>query len=1495
MKTKNCYQTKRLLLLMACCLAFLAPHAIRAQATCATSTSLSPNTSCTLTDYSFAGSDTVRWFSFTADSQAVFIDVEEPVSSSPTAHVHTLELYSGGCGTLTFLSGGDINSGPAYMPGTQLRFSYKNLTIGLTYYIRVTRNTPAVCAQSLCTSSTAYFSLCVQNQSAVVQPLCIWPGPYNCGEIIGNGGFEYIDPTWNGTGCPFDITQNHNDMIACQWEPMPIPNNFSTPDFFNSCSNPSNVGVPSNGFGYQAAHSGNGYTGLTGWAYIVSQPPPYFGFEGIMQYFTSTPLVGGKVYFEEMYVSLADISNMATTIGFTSFPPVGPNDYYHPTIISDTTNWTRVAHCFTAIGGETERVITSNANTLTPDTTLVGATGYTFSIVNQNDHVAYFFIDDVVLRPLAYAGPDVTQCAFNTTVGCTSLSPILGATYSWTGSGPGGITIATPTAQSTSVTVTAAGTYTFIITVGFGSCSDSDTMTFTVTGFTSVINASTSVLCNGGSSNLSITNTPSTGPFTYAWGPPSSGLSAYNINNPVATPTATTTYAVIVHNTATGCNSLAFTTIFVSSPSVTIVPPLTDNTCDTSVYTANATGGVNPYSYAWSTSANGTILGSSTTNPITVGWSAVGAGSVTVTITDSVGCTASDTLGVLACCINDTGLVFSNDTASRVFGTSPGPIAFRHFNINGTFWMDQDMQFIGCNFNMGPNANIIVYGGSTLHFQGDTLKAGCCEMWDGVIGQTVNDTIILEKYTYLGDAIRGVVSNSGSVYRIFNNVTFNRNYVSITVNPYAGNHGGTVEDALFTSLNVNYCPTASGVLLAPYSGQWPLYGIQVTNVDSITVGNPSSTSVLNRFAFLRYGIRTKQTNIGIYNNRFVNIDKDGTLSKAIWCGGRYLSPPSWALYTVRVGGDNSSLFEKNIFTDCPFGVYTDTAMTTIVYNNTFKQTYAPTTTILRGTAIRVDNCIASNNIRLIDIKNDSIISHLYGYYGNQNNACTTLVWKNVIIRTQPGTTASTGVYNISTGFNAGPVTIKVNRIIGNAIGVRLNSVALAIIDSNVVKVRPTPSSAVGVIGIMAVNSGGIKIRTNYIALENPASPPITSQWVLGIYVGSSTTSKVTCNIIDSLGVGMCFEGSCLTSTVFDNDMASTFTGIWLNNGGVISQQGSPTTAQDNTWSGAITRRLYTAGTTATIGGSSPFYYRAGAIYLPLPSTTSGASTIIPTTLCTGIPAHVICPYVQPQSMMAQQNEDVINGEFEFPGNQDAGTWISREGLYRTILDDSIIAIGDTLLTNFKDSASQANLGKLATGLEVNSLGTMNSTSDITNAYAATTTLIPDGNVEQNYQAVESILLGHLQNGSGLTPQEIVTLRDIAQLCPFTDGNAVYIARGLLAPIDSIEYKGPCEEFVDEESGARMMSSVAAENSLGAFELYPNPTNGTVIVNYQLAETESGQLKVYTMTGSLVTSIDLENTQQSKTVTLPQLDAGVYLYKVTVNGELKLIERLIIIK
>lgn len=988
---------------------------------------------------------------------------------------------------------------------------------------------------------------------------------------------------------------------------------------------------------------------------------------------------------------------------------------------------------------------------------------------------------------------------------------------------------------------------------------------------------------------------------TYSWSP-TTNLSNPNVPNPVASPTITTIYTLTV-TLLNGCIGTDFMIVYHAPyPTPQIIDPGATGCDSMAIYSP-----INidtSSTYTWQTTDNSfspipfTI--STTGDTVTVNWAATTSGAggyIILTEVDSNGCTGKDTVHIDLCCISATDSVIYNDTASVFFGANPGIQAFTNYSVNGTFVIDQDMVFVFCTFNMGPNAKIVVSGGSTVDFQTCTFRAGCCEMWDGIIGLSLTDTIIVEKNSYLGDAIRGITSNNGSVYIVREFVEFNRNYVSITVNPYAGNHGGIIQEATFRSVNTTYCPSSFGRLLPPYTNQWPLYGIYATSVDSITFGNPALATYTNLFTGLRYGIRTKNTNAKIYNNNFIAINKAHS-SRAIWCAGRFptIFPLNFTQYTVNVGGPSIVLAEKNQFLNCTFGVYTDTAMSTIVRNNTFRQTLPPLQTTLNGTAVRVNNC--TGLFRVVDVINDSIINHIYGVYLNQNNNCTTRIWGNYIARNHIGNTGCTGVYQICNGNNLGTTSVYLNTIHSVQVGVRFANVKNATADNNFIRIRPTSVSSQAVRAIWAVNSTGVKITNNQIIKDNP-SVTITSTWVGGIYVASSSGSRVTCNVINKIGYGIQFAGSGSTgATVFNNQLGNINRGIWLSNGAVIGAQGSPTVASDNSWTGTtITSRLYTSGTIAigTDGNLSRFYYRpVGAIYNPNPTTSSGfPSSSIFVTPITNNPSVVLCAYVQPPSGGGGQNGQIAQGQIAFPGNQISGRWMSREGLYRQLLLDSTIAIGDTILTNFRDSADFSNVGKFTDAMRINSRRTLNTNAVISNAYTIIFGIIPNDSVESNYKTVESIMLGHQLNGGTFTIQELNDLRIIAQLCPFSDGNAVYVARGLLAPIDSTEYENSCEG--EEENSNRYASPDVEQDSSFTFKLFPNPSNGEVSIEYQIEGAENGVLEIYTIAGRLITSVTLETGLHLKRVTLPQMDAGIYLYKISVHGEMKLTDRLVIIK
>ncbi|HEY4800128.1 MAG TPA: hypothetical protein VII99_13695, partial [Bacteroidia bacterium] len=128
--------------------------------------------------------------------------------------------------------------------------------------------------------------------------------------------------------------------------------------------------------------------------------------------------------------------------------------------------------------------------------------------------------------------------------------------------------------------------------------------------------------------------------LAYNW-TPSYGLSSTSLANPIATPSAITTYTVIAKDTVTGC-------IFSDSSKITTSPVFavasTDGVvnCTTSgvqLYATPSPSGI--YSYSWSPA---TSLSSTTiANPIA---SPSATTIYTVTITSSLGCKVSDTVQV---------------------------------------------------------------------------------------------------------------------------------------------------------------------------------------------------------------------------------------------------------------------------------------------------------------------------------------------------------------------------------------------------------------------------------------------------------------------------------------------------------------------------------------------------------------------------------------------------------------------------------------------------------------------------------------------------------------------------------------------------------------------------------------------------------------------------------------------------------------------------------
>ena len=204
--------------------------------------------------------------------------------------------------------------------------------------------------------------------------------------LVPNPDFEMYD------NCPSSIGSGY--LHCLPWE----DGNNGTSDYFNACDITGFVDVPSNNFGNQLAHSGDGYAGF----FVRSQTTDYFEY---IQAPLTQPLEGGVTYHVSFYVSLADEFCGSKHIGaYFSFQPppyVGSDrldvvpqiDYVIDTFLSDNAGWTLISGCFTAEGNEA--YITIGNFHLATETVLDPDCSPAFIY-------SYYFIDDVVVEE----GPD---------------------------------------------------------------------------------------------------------------------------------------------------------------------------------------------------------------------------------------------------------------------------------------------------------------------------------------------------------------------------------------------------------------------------------------------------------------------------------------------------------------------------------------------------------------------------------------------------------------------------------------------------------------------------------------------------------------------------------------------------------------------------------------------------------------------------------------------------------------------------------------------------------------------------------------------------------------------------------------------------------------------------------------------------------------------------------------------------------------------------------
>lgn len=193
------------------------------------------------------------------------------------------------------------------------------------------------------------------------------------------------------------------DTISCPagWASISSLNNWyspnsSSPDLFNSCANPYDVGVPQNGAGFQNAKSGNGYIGVGS-----SFDSTNLNYREYIQVELSDTLIANKQYIVSFFINKADSSPVVITkmgaylsnnaVSTSSGLPLGvipqiesPSGVY----LTDAVNWVEVKDTLVAVGGEKYITIGYFYDNANADTLNVAQSLYFYK-------QAYYYIDDV--------------------------------------------------------------------------------------------------------------------------------------------------------------------------------------------------------------------------------------------------------------------------------------------------------------------------------------------------------------------------------------------------------------------------------------------------------------------------------------------------------------------------------------------------------------------------------------------------------------------------------------------------------------------------------------------------------------------------------------------------------------------------------------------------------------------------------------------------------------------------------------------------------------------------------------------------------------------------------------------------------------------------------------------------------------------------------------------------------------------------------------------
>ena len=725
-------------------------------------------------------------------------------------------------------------------------------------------------------------------------------------------------------------------------------------------------------------------------------------------------------------------------------------------------------------------------------------------------------------------------------------------------------------------------------------------------------------------------------------------------------------------------------------------------------------------------------------------------------------------------------------------------------------------------------------------------------------------------------------------------------------------------------------PYVLAVTYAPASlkgGGEALAGVVLNTVGNTSGGNyygaligDGSANTYNLFDNLRYGIEGHNASFGSVNNVFINM-KAVSVNGAPATGGSGIyadANPAQFLAGVQVVNAANG---QNKFYDCVNGVEANN-----IYAFNGNGAYMSSSHLYPSTATgQTGYKIRSAKYGQVLIGYNSIYNISTGIYFAALNDQSwyqgqVSINNNTLNAHAPQVANNNSHYmrqavqldNLVSCTNCGTVANSI-AVQGNTIGSAYNGIAANNFKSQ------TLSTQLNGIGLVADPGGqnqyGVSItggNTNNVLENTVTGTGVMSDLVRGYFTGSSGGAKLMCNRAFSIGRGFEFTGQQNGVLWQANFMQDNLKGFVLSE--AIGQQGSPTGnlrgyAASNNWLGTNWNsgryQTYTINFTDPL--SSRMYVNSGANYNPtanwnnitrVPSMYATGNGLTVTTASNAVGNCIPNTTPAPPSRSAQAM--VVRNQVPYTTGEAANQWMAQLAVWQQVTGgvenapegaDEGYRSDLQALTDFRSGAAGTRFGWVTDMENALNSGDLDKAGELLDKQPASSGTFKSGTatitdnegangVVGNYAAYYGLLLSYLQSGNQLEEADRNKLAELAGKCPAKDGAVIYQARSLYRVVADDPSFSWNDNACMEGGDAAGKGIAIATGAIQQYHLSPNPNNGEMLLQQDLADEGPVKAVVINAAGMTVYSTELSFKGNATQLNRKGLAAGLYLLRLT---------------